>query len=98
MNSLVSSRAGIWIRGDGVAGSVSWPLGSIELDADALIVTVLLRSYTVPLQDIDGIRFGWLTTQVKHHAPAVPSPVNISGIGLSRRLRDAIGQNNLPVR
>ena len=98
MSTLLSSRAGVWIYGEGVACRVSWPLASLELDVDSLILNGMLRSYTLPLQDIDSIRFGWFTTQINHHAPAVPSLVRISGFGLSRRLREAIGQNNLPIR
>ena len=98
MNVLLSSRAGISVYGGGVACSASWPLGSIELNEDSLILNALLRSFTLPLQDIESIRFGWLSTQINHHAPAVPSLVRISGFGLSRRLREAIVQNNLPIR
>ena len=98
MNALLFSRAGISIHGGGIVSRASWPLGSIELNVDSLILNCLLQSYCLPFQDIDSIRFGWMATQINHHAPEVPGLVRISGFGLSRRLREAIGQNNLPIR
>ena len=97
MAILFSSRAGLYIYGEGVACRATWPLGSVEFDADSFTFNALFKSYRLSLQDIERIEFGWQILFV-HHASDVPSLVQISGFGLSRRLRDAIQQHHLRVQ
>ena len=97
MSSLFSARAGVAIVGGGFFCRADWPLGKVTLDAEALTVDVLFRSYSLPLADIDALRPGLLTVQFEHHARGIPPRVRIWGLRLFGRLRQAIGQHGLPV-
>ena len=98
MATLFSSRAGIEIFGEGVACRASWPLGSVEFDAESFTFTALIKSYRLSLQDIEHLEFGWQGIQFVHHNSDVPSLVRIRGFGLSRRLQEAIQQHHLGVQ
>jgi hypothetical protein len=58
MAALFSSRTGLEIFGEGVACRTSWPLGSVEFDAELFTFNALLMSYRLSLQDIEHIEFG----------------------------------------
>jgi len=98
MSTLFSSRAGLEIFGEGVACRSSWPLGSVEFDAESFTFNALLKSYRLRLQDIERIEFGWQGIQFIHRASNVPSLVRIRGFGLSRRLQKAIQEHHLDVQ
>ena len=97
MSPLFSSRAGISVVGSGAFCRASWPLGKITLDAEALTVDALFKSYRLRVTDIDRVRRGLLTVDVEHHAPGVPGLVRLWGIRLFARLRDTIQRNQLKV-
>ena len=97
MSPLFSSRAGISVVGGRAFCGASWPLGKITLDAEALTVDGLFRSYRVRVADIDRVRRGLLTVYVEHHAPGVPGLVRLWGIRLFARLREAIQRHQLRI-
>jgi hypothetical protein len=99
MDTLFSSRASIFIEGQGTTCEASWPFGSIELDAESMTINALFKSYRLYYRDIDRIRFRPRQIQITHRASDVPSFVTIWGrFGLSRRLQEAIQQHQIQVR
>lgn len=97
MSPLFSSRAGIEVFGGGASCRASWPLGKIALDAEALTLNALVKSYRLSVADIDRVRGGLLMVEVEHHAPGVPGLVRLWGIRLFGRLREAIRRHQLRV-
>jgi hypothetical protein len=97
MSPLFSSRVGISVVGGGAFCRASWPLGKITLDAEALTVDALFKSYRLRVADIDRVRRGLLTVDVEHHAPGVPRLVRLWGVRLFARLRKAIRRHQLRV-
>jgi hypothetical protein len=97
MSSLFCSRAGISVVGGGAFCRADWPLGKITLDAQALSVDALFKSYWVRLADIDCIRRRFLTVDVEHHASDVPGVIRLWGIRLFTRLREVIQRHQLRI-
>jgi hypothetical protein len=97
MSPPFSSRAGISIVGGGVFCRASWPLGKITLDAEALTVNALFKSYRVRVADIDRIRRRLLMVDVEHHASDVPGVIQLWGIRLFSRICEVIQQHQLRI-
>ena len=97
MNELFSSRAGISVVGGGAFRRASWPLARITLDAEALTVDALFKSYRLRVADIDRIRRGLLTVDVEHHAPDVPGVIRLWGVRLFSRIREVIQRHQLRI-
>jgi len=97
MSPLFSSRAGISVVGGGAFCRASWPLGKITLDAEALTVNALFKSYRIRVADIDRIRRGALTVNVEHHASGVPGVIQLWGIRLFSRIREVIQRHQLGI-
>jgi hypothetical protein len=97
VKSLFSSRAGISVVGGGAFCRASWPLGKITLDAEALTLEALFKSYRLRVVDIDRVRGGSLTVDIEHHAQGVPGLVQLWGIRLFGRLREAIQRHHLSI-
>ena len=76
----------------------TWPLGSIELDAESLTINTLLKNFRLQFIEIERIQLGWMNVRLIHHAPSVPSSITIWGFGLPRRMREAITKHKLPVQ
>ena len=74
---IFTARAGVAVFGGGTFCRADWPLGKVALDASALTVDALFRSYRLPLADIDIISPGLLTVQVEHHARGVPPRIRV---------------------
>jgi hypothetical protein len=97
MISLFSARVGVAVSGGGAFCRADWPLGKVALDTQTLTVDALFRSYRLPLADIDALRPGLFTVQIEHHSKGIPPRVQIWGLRLFGRLRQAIDQHRLPV-
>lgn len=78
--------------------SCSWPLGSVTMYRDRLVVNAGVERYELAYRDIDRLQINAFQVNIEHHHPDVIDDITINGILAARRIRRTVEQHRLPVR
>lgn len=98
MAPLFSSRVGVFATGGGEYCRASWPLGVLTLYQEQVVLKSLVKTYRLPLADIDRIQPRFLSFRIHHRVSDVPEFVTVWGFHALRRLKSAVRHHNLGLK
>ena len=68
------------------------------LYGDRIVLDARVEKYELLISDIDYCQFNFLQVNIEHHNPSVPKELSINGVFISRIVKKAIAQHDLPIK
>ena len=96
---ILKKRLGYFIAaGNGTYMKANWPIGSLVLYRDRLIINTATKQFTIEFCQINSLKSGLLSLHINHQHPKVPKDIDIYGFFLSKSLKRAIKENQLSIK